>query len=198
MIRNFEDFTVFTNYICVDKIDYFAFSPDSCYILCAMNARNAIQVFSLADKEWKCRINESVAGMVYVTWSPDSRSVVSLSDFGIQLSIWSLTDGTCSIINNPKSISTNLPGQNVFAFSDCEKFLSVIIRSDLQDYIGIYSTYPLKEISKFKARSNDAAFILWVPSGLHVIVIDSPLTYKLHVYLPSGEVFFKIIVYFFD
>lgn len=54
-----------TNYIII-------FNNDS-YILCALFSRNAIQVFSLSDKEWKCRINEGTAGIRNVYWAPDSR-----------------------------------------------------------------------------------------------------------------------------
>lgn len=43
---------------CVDKIEQCVFSPDSAYILCALFARNAVQVFSVFDMDWNCRINE--------------------------------------------------------------------------------------------------------------------------------------------
>ena len=50
---------------CVDKIEFFDFSPDSSYILCALFARNAIQVLSIADGDWDCRINEGKAEYLF-------------------------------------------------------------------------------------------------------------------------------------
>ena len=73
---------------CIDRIEKVDFSPDSCYVYCAMLNRAAVQAFSLVDPEWKCRINEGLAGLINVAWTPDSRSLITESDFGIQLTIW--------------------------------------------------------------------------------------------------------------
>lgn len=97
---------------CVDKIEKMEISPDSCYILCALCSRGIVQCFSMADPSWRCRINESVAGIVSVKWCPDSRHIAVESDFGIQMAIWSLVDNTSSIISSPK------PGVGP-VFSDC-------------------------------------------------------------------------------
>ena len=40
--------------------------------------------------------------MVNAYWAPNSRSILTESDFGIQLAVWSLTDSSTSIISNPK------------------------------------------------------------------------------------------------
>lgn len=100
---------------CVDKIEKVEVSPDSCYILCALLSRGIVQCFSIADPTWRCRINESVAGMVSAKWCPDSRHIAVESDFGIQLAIWSLVDNTSSIISSPK------PGVGS-VFSDCGRW----------------------------------------------------------------------------
>lgn len=97
---------------CVDKIDKVEISPDSCYILCALISRGIVQCFSLSDRSWCCRINESVAGIVSVKWCPDSRHIAVESDFGIQTAIWSLVDNTSCLISSPK------PGVGP-AFSEC-------------------------------------------------------------------------------
>jgi WD40 repeat protein len=97
---------------CVDKIEKVEISPDSCYILCALSSRGIVQVFSMADAAWRCRINESVAGIASAKWSPDSRHIAVESDFGIQMAIWSLVDNTSNIITSPK------PGVGA-VFSDC-------------------------------------------------------------------------------
>lgn len=189
-VRSMHTWEVMHIFQCVDKIDKLEISPDSCYVMCALLSRNVIQVFSLQDKDWKCRINEGVAGMIDAYWTPDSRNVVAESDFGIQLSLWSLTDANSVIVNLPKPPS---PLSKTSAFSDCGRFLAVVHRIELQDQIGVYSvdsqtSLGMSEISKFRARSNDVASVYWVPSGTHIITLDSPLTFRFCAYTPMGEV----------
>lgn len=179
---------------CVDKIDKIEFSPDGEYLMCALYARQAIQIFSMADPTWKCRINESAAGLISAVWAPDSRTVLTESDFGIQLSLWSLTDSSQAVISLPKPAQRQFKCQFT-SFSDCNRFLAVVHRIDLQDMIGIYSLHPATEMVKFKARSGDVNVINWLPGGTHLITIDSPLTYKCCVYTPSGEVVFAYEAY---
>ena len=112
-IRDAVTLEILDTHTCIDKIEKIEFSPDSSYILCGIYTRCAIQVFSVADSKWRCRINESVAGIVSASWSPDSRHIVVESDFGIQLAIWSLVENISYIINSPKF------GQSVYSFSDC-------------------------------------------------------------------------------
>lgn len=185
-VRNSDSLKVINVYHCVDKIEKIEFSPDSEFIMCGLFARNCIQVFSMVDKDWKCRIDEGIAGVINANWAPTSRNIITESDFGIQLSIWSLMDSFSVIISLPKP---SYPGftSALTAISDCGHFLAAVHRIELQDQIGIYSFVPLNEVSKFRTRSPDVAAIQWVPSGNHLVTIDSPLTYKFCVYTPAGE-----------
>lgn len=192
-VRNADTLEIVNIFSCVDKIESFEFSPDSCYVMCALYSRNSIQVFSLTDKDFKCRITEGVAGMVNACWSPDSRTVIVESDFGIQLSFWSLVDSTSTVVSFPKpSVSQGIKDlSKILAYSDQSQYLAVVHRIDLQDYIGVYShvNSTLTELVKFKARSNDISHITWLPADTHIITVDSPLSYKFCVYSPSGEVY---------
>ena len=201
IIRDVKTLVTINVFSCIDKIERCEFSPDSSFILCAMFSRNAVQVFSVTDSEWKCRINEGIAGVVNATWAPDSRSIITESDFGIQLTIWSLIDNSSFAIAYPKqpfvatssgtaqsvTQTTRSYGGSLFAFSDCGKYLAVVHRVELNDHIGIYTTAPWTEIAKFKGVGNDTSSIAWTPQGTHVVVTDSPLTYKLHFYSIKGD-----------
>lgn len=192
-VRDTVSLTIINVYSCVDKIEKCEFSPDSCYLYCAMLSRSSIQVFSIADSSWKCRITEGVAGVINVAWAPDSRSIITESDFGIQLTIWSLIDSTSNSISHPKQPfyggnTKSFTSPSLFSFSDCGKYMSVVHRIDVQDHIGIYSTDPWSELSKFRCKSNDVAVIQWTPHGTHIVTVDSPLNYRVCVYTPSGEI----------
>jgi hypothetical protein len=178
-----------------------------------MFSRTAIQVFSVQDHDWRCRIDEGVAGLVNATWCPNSRSILAESDFGIQLAIWSLTDSNSYILANPKqntyraSHSSAAPAtaltspafcqQQLYAFSDCGQYLAVIHRIDLHDYCAIYGVDGASakggadgwsELNRFQCKTNDVICVQWTPGGTHIVTADSPLTYAVTVYRPSGEV----------
>lgn len=198
-VRDSASLEIQQMFSCVDRIDKIEFSPDSCYILCGIYCRSTIQVFCVADPQWRCRINESVAGIVSVSWSPDSRHIIVESDFGIQLAIWSLTDNVSYIIQSPKEGGSN------FSFSDCgryggmslqflyqriltSRYLAVGHRFECKDHIGVYSTNPWSELNKFRTRTTDLVNIQWTPAGTHILVQDSHLCYRILVYTPAGEV----------
>jgi WD40 repeat protein len=186
VLRDLPSLEVRHMYMCIDKIDRVEFSPDSKYILCGIFSRNAIQVFSVQDAEWKCRINEGVAGLLSARWAPDSRHVLVESDFGIQISVWSLSEVSCQVISYPKQGCSN-----GISFSEDGKFMAVAHRIDLHDHIGVYSTSPWSELSKFKCSKetgNDLSTLQWTPSGAYIVASDSHLQYNVAVYTPTGDV----------
>lgn len=183
-------------YDCLDKVDALEISPDERFFLCAMYSRNCVQIFSTSDVKWKCRVNEGPAGMISAAWCPDSQAIITESDFGIQLSLWSLVDSSQSVITFPKPLTKvhtalanfNKQPTSTIAFSDNGQFLAVVHRIELQDHIGIYSLHPLLEVTKFRSKTADIACIQWLPMDTHIVTIDVPLHYKCAIYSPSGEV----------
>ena len=77
-------------------------SFDSKYVLCGVFSKSLVQVWSILDSKWACRISEGVAGMVRATWAPDGRHVLTVSDFQLNLTVWSLMDSSSVVIPNPK------------------------------------------------------------------------------------------------
>lgn len=201
IIRDANSLVVLAVHSCVDKIDEASVSPDGQYLLCVLLGRSCVQIFEVyccdtldeakGGSPWTCRINEGPAGLIRAAWTPDSRHIMTESDFGIQMSIWSLIDSSSVVISNPKHLTTvhsNGAEIRTHAFSDCGKYLTVLHRMDLQDYIGLYSTNPWEELTKFRAQTSDAYAVKWIPDGLHIIVADTPLSYKVNVFSPSGQV----------
>jgi tricorn protease-like protein len=120
VIRDANSLEVIQIYSCIDKIERLEWAPDGQYLFCVMILRSAVQVFSVADAKWTCRINEGVAGLVSAKWSPDSRHIILESDFGIHLSIWSLLDGSSQLILHPKP-NTFSTTPSMIAFSNCSR-----------------------------------------------------------------------------
>ena len=120
IIRDSQSLQSVHAFSCIDRIDRMEWSPDGLYVACLLLMRAAVQVFCVADIQWRCRINEGVAGLVSVKWSPDSRHIILESDFGIQLSVWSLMAGTSQLIMHPKQnpLSSTV-ASSMIAFSPC-------------------------------------------------------------------------------
>ena len=113
-----------TSCSCLDTIQRIEWAPDSCYVLCALCKPKAIvqvcfttstcgmaclayskQVWSVSDTSWSCKIDEGVAGLSYARWTPDSRHVITVSDFCVRLTVWSLINRSRTFIKFPKLAS---------------------------------------------------------------------------------------------
>ncbi|KAK2584061.1 hypothetical protein KPH14_006509 [Odynerus spinipes] len=79
---------------------YIEWAPNDEYILCANIKKAVIQVYSVNFPQWKYKLIEGSAGLESVTWSPDSKHILTLSECNIQLSIWSLEDN--NVLHIPK------------------------------------------------------------------------------------------------
>ena len=51
---------------------------------------NKTQVWSLEKPDWTCKIDEGLAGLAAVRWSPDGRHILSTADFQVCFSLWNL------------------------------------------------------------------------------------------------------------
>lgn len=127
--------TILNVFQCLDKIDKIRFSPDSNLIFAQQINRSCVQIFSLKDFSWTCRINEGSIGIFDTHWFNDSQRIIVEANFGINLSVWSLIDSSQSIITYPKNIIENCD-KKILNFSSCGKYMVVLHRIDLQDFIG--------------------------------------------------------------
>ena len=47
---------------CLDRVAHVAWSPDSSHVMCVLQQRAMVQVYSMADPKWIARIDEGSAG----------------------------------------------------------------------------------------------------------------------------------------
>lgn len=102
LIRDWQTLRVVQLYSCLDRIRHYAWSPDSIYILCALYDRALVQVWSIEEPEWNCKIDEGQAGITGARWCPDARSILVSADFQLKATIWSLIDRKRVFIKGPK------------------------------------------------------------------------------------------------
>lgn len=46
---------------------------------------------NIYDPEWHCKIDEGLSGLAFARFAPNSVNLITLSEFNVRLTIWSLT-----------------------------------------------------------------------------------------------------------
>ncbi|XP_076661539.1 WD repeat-containing protein WRAP73 [Halictus rubicundus] len=147
-------------FVFTDIIEYLEWSRNSEYILCANIKKTIIQVYSIHYPEWQYKLVEGSAGLESITWSPDSKHILILSNFNIQISVWSLENRNVSHIQNVKSSFRNL------YFSPNGKKLAIVVSNEGDDTIEIYKTDTWKLYKKLICeRLSTIDGICWSPNS---------------------------------
>lgn len=106
IVREMNSLEIKNIFTCLDTINYIEWSPDSEFIMCSLSKRNLVQVFSIENPEWKCKIDEGSAGLLKCNWSPDSRHILTTADFHLRITVWSLMNKSVSYMKHPKKFGT--------------------------------------------------------------------------------------------
>uniref|UniRef100_A0A5F7ZYA3 WD repeat containing, antisense to TP73 n=1 Tax=Macaca mulatta TaxID=9544 RepID=A0A5F7ZYA3_MACMU len=112
VVRDVNTLQILQLYTCLDQIQHIEWSADSLFILCAMYKRGLVQVWSLEQPEWHCKIDEGSAGLVASCWSPDGRHILNTTEFHLRITVWSLCTKSVSYIKYPKAC---LQGESIGA-----------------------------------------------------------------------------------
>ena len=164
---------------CVDKISSLEWAPDSEYILCGLYKRPMVQAWSLSQPDWTCKIDEGPAGIAYARWSPDSRHILTTSEFQLRLTVWSLVNTACVHVQWPKHASRGV------SFTKDGKFAAICTRRDCKDYINLLSCHSWEIMSVFAVDTVDLAGVEWSPDDSAIVVWDSLLEYKVRLFSPQ-------------
>ncbi|KNA09944.1 hypothetical protein SOVF_148840, partial [Spinacia oleracea] len=132
---------------------------------------------------------EGPAGIAYARWSPDSRHILTTSDFQLRLTVWSLLNTACVHVRWPKH-----PFKGV-SFTRDGKFAAVCTRRDCKDYINLLSCDSWEIMGVFAVDTLDLADVEWSPDDSSIIVWDSLLEYKVLIYTPGGRCLLKYQAY---
>ncbi|EOY22790.1 Transducin/WD40 repeat-like superfamily protein isoform 4 [Theobroma cacao] len=189
VIRDTLSFRVVQLFSCLDKISYIEWALDSEYILCGLYKRPMIQAWSLTQPEWTCKIDEGPAGIAYARWSPDSRHILTTSEFQLRLTVWSLVNTACVHVQWPKHASKGV------SFTKDGKFAAICTRRDCKDYINLLSCHSWEIMGVFAVDTLDLADLEWSPDDSAIVIWDSPLEYKVLIYSPDGRCLFKYQAY---
>lgn len=164
-----------------DQIGSIEWSFDSNLILILFPKSGMCEVKSLDNPDWMCKIDEGVAGLAHARWSPDSRRILTICDFNLRLTIWSLIDKSTNFINYPKYCDKGI------AFTSNNYFMALAERKECKDFIGLYYVSDWTLVSHFTVDSTDLQDILFSKDDGEIIVYDTALECKFYVYSPTGN-----------
>eukprot|EP00069_Balaena_mysticetus_P011953 bmy_21478T0 len=131
VVRDANTLQIRQLYTCLDQIQHIEWSADSLFILCALYKRGLVQVWSLEQPEWHCKIDEGSAGLVASCWSPDGRHILNTTEFHLRITVWSLCTKSVSYIKYPKAC------QQGITFTRDGRYLALAERRDCKDYVSI-------------------------------------------------------------
>ncbi|KAF4018491.1 hypothetical protein G4228_009976 [Cervus hanglu yarkandensis] len=132
VVRDASTLQILQLYTCLDQIQHLEWSADSLFILCALYKRGLVQVWSLEQPEWHCKIDEGSAGLVASCWSPDGRHILNTTEFHLRITVWSLCTKSVSYIKYPKAC------QQGITFTRDGRYLALAERRDCRDYVSIF------------------------------------------------------------
>ncbi|CAI9295789.1 unnamed protein product [Lactuca saligna] len=189
VVRDVLSLKVVQLFSCMDKISYIEWALDSEYILCGLYKKPMIQAWSLAQPEWTCKIDEGPAGIAYARWSPDSRHILTTSEFQLRLTVWSLLNTACIHVQWPKHASKGV------SFTKDGSFAAISTRRDCKDYVNLISCQTWEIMGVFAVDTLDLADVEWSPDDTAIVIWDSPLEYKVLIYSLDGRCLSKYQAY---
>uniref|UniRef100_A0A663LWM0 WD repeat containing, antisense to TP73 n=1 Tax=Athene cunicularia TaxID=194338 RepID=A0A663LWM0_ATHCN len=181
VVRDARTLQILQLYTCLDQIQYIEWSSDSLFILCAMYKRGVVQVWSLEQPDWHCKIDEGSAGLVASCWSPDGRHILNTTEFHLRITVWSLCTKSVSYIKYPKAC------QQGIAFTKDGRYMAVAERRDCKDFVSIFVCSDWQLLRHFDTETQDLFGIEWAPNGCVLAAWDTCLEYKILLYSLDGR-----------
>ena len=164
-----------------DYIEHIEWSKDSSLILVGLFKRGIVEVKQLLKPEWMCQLNEAIVGITYAYFAPDSRSVITICNNNLKMSIWSLVNKTISYIPMPKFAKKGV------AFTPNGHFMALAIHTNLNDSIGVFYVGNWTQLHKFITKCEDLQDVQWSYDNSTLIVTDTKLVCRVFIYTPTGD-----------
>ena len=134
----------------------------------------------MANTDWTCKIDEGSIGLLSCCWSPDSRHILTTSNFHLRISVWSLVTKSVLYIKNPK------PGVD-FAFTSTGDLLVLPERADIKDFICIFDCSAWKLCKRFAVETHDLAGLSLSLDGRFICIWDSVFYHRVVLYSTEGH-----------
>ena len=138
---------------------------------------------SLTEEEWRGRVTTGAGGLAGVTWGGDSKHILTLGDWGVLLTVWSLASRSVQYIKTPKqwTCTAKLSSRD-------GKYNAVVERREGRDCLNIFTGSDWQLVRHTVLETEDCAGALWAPHRDCIALWDSPLYYRLLILTLDGRV----------
>jgi hypothetical protein len=166
----------------VDQATKLEWSLDDSLLLCVQSKRGLLQVFSLKDARWECKIVLGPCGLSSAWLAPDSRHIITVCGQQLRLNFWSLLEKEVLSLTSPKFSSKGV------AFSRCKQFIAVLRRVDGRDSVVVFDNW-FNVVSSFQLQGVDTEDIYWTNDNFYIVAYGAT---QWSAYTPSGEIEFQM------
>lgn len=103
-----------------------------------MTKRSCIEIWSVDDTKFVCKIENGPAGISCARFCPDSRHILVFSDFQLRASVWDIfkSSGPLAHVRFPKFSTKGFD----FTASESLKLFAIAERRDCKDFISVITT----------------------------------------------------------
>lgn len=137
-------------------------------------------MWSIEQPQWTCKIDEGSAGLVACYWAPNSRHILTTSNFQLRITLWSLSDKTVSYIKYPKLANGGID------FTADGKCMALAERRDCKDFVSLFDCEQWQLVRNFPVKTTDLVGLRWSPDGKVLCIWDSSLNYNIVIYNTKG------------
>uniref|UniRef100_A0A8B9HS55 WD repeat containing, antisense to TP73 n=1 Tax=Astyanax mexicanus TaxID=7994 RepID=A0A8B9HS55_ASTMX len=169
VVRDVNTLQILQLFTCLDQVAHMEWSSDSLFILCAMYKRGLVQVWSLEQPEWHCKIDEGSIGLVSSRWSPDGRHILNTTEFHVSVKSGGVCPALCQLL-----------------LAD-GRYMALVERRDCKDFISIFVCDDWHLLRHFETETQDLSGVEWSPNGCVLAAWDSCLEYKMLLYSLDGR-----------
>lgn len=181
VVRDVHTLQIKCLFTCLDNINYIEWSSDSQFILCGLFKRGIIQVWSVENTDWTCKIDHGSMGLTAVKWAPDGRHILSTSEFKLRITVWSLINKSVSYIKYPKHSTKGMD------FSMDGKYMALLERRNYKDFVSVFACDSWEMLKHFATDTKDSSDLSFSPNSCMIAIWDSKLEYKVVIYSLDGR-----------
>uniref|UniRef100_UPI00358FE037 WD repeat-containing protein WRAP73 isoform X1 n=2 Tax=Myxine glutinosa TaxID=7769 RepID=UPI00358FE037 len=189
VVREVRTLHITHTFSCLDLMNQLEWSADSLFLLCSMHRRAVVQVWSLEEPEWHCKINEGSAGLVHSCWGPDGRHILNTTEFHLRITVWSLCSKSVSYIRYPKTCAKGVD------FTQDGQYMALAERRNCKDFVSVFACQDWQLLKHFATDTEDLAGLIWSPNGCVLCIWEASTEYKVLVYSADGRVLFTYSAY---
>lgn len=172
------------------SIHWFLWSESSNRILIA--STDNIRVFSATDPNFTAKITHPTSGttkLAFVCFGATDDEVCAFSEFGLKLSIFSLSTSKSVDIHSPKFYNPGVASRGL-SYRPGTSNLALLTRSGGKDIISVHTRDSLEVKRSWHPDTIDAQGLSWSPDGRWLAVWESAAQgHRLLVYTADGHLY---------